>query len=189
MTEEEKILLKELCSRLPYRVKVHVTTTFPNKSVTESDYTLIGITKYVEGVSVPNYNHHRIITDEISFALESESDTGPIECFASLIDLEDDNIPRDTIKPYLRELSDMTKEEKEDYFNICDEDIETLRMAMDAPDIIMSHRGRTQGYVACKELEWLYEHHFDFIRKVGDKYTTLTDMGLALKAPKGMYNN
>lgn len=38
------------------------------------------------------------------------------------------------------------------------------------------------------KLEWLYEHHFDFTRKVGDKYTTLTDMGLAIEAPEGMYN-
>lgn len=91
--------------------------------------------------------------------------------------------------PYLRSIPSMSEKEKEEYFNVCDEDIETLSTAMDAPDIIISDKGRTQGYVAYKELEWLYEHHFDFIRKVGDKYTTLTDMGLALKAPDGMYNN
>lgn len=92
------------------------------------------------------------------------------------------------IKPYLRPMSSMTKEEKEDYFNICNEDFETLDKAEDAPYIIISDKGRTQGYIAHKELEWLYEHHFDFIRKVGDEYKTLTDLGLAIEAPEGMYN-
>lgn len=91
--------------------------------------------------------------------------------------------------PYLRPMSSMTEEEQEDYFNICNEDIKTLTKAMDAPDIIISDRGRTQGYVAHKELEWLYQHHFDFIRKVGDEYKTLTELGLAIEAPDNMYNN
>lgn len=85
-------------------------------------------------------------------------------------------------------LRPMTDKEKEEYFNICDEDIKILSDAISAPDIIISDKGRMHGYVVCKELEWLYEHHFDFIRKIGDKYTTLTDLGLALKAPKGMYS-
>lgn len=90
---------------------------------------------------------------------------------------------------YLRPISDMTEGEQEEYFNICSEDIKILSDSIDAPDIIISDKGRIQGYVAYKELEWLYKHHFDFIRKVGDKYTTLTDLGLALEAPEGMYNN
>lgn len=94
----------------------------------------------------------------------------------------------DPPKPYLRPPTSMTEEEKEEYFDVCDEDIKTLSVAMDAPDIIISDRGRTQGYVACKELEWFYEHHFDFTRKIGDEYKTLTDLGLAIEAPEGMYH-
>lgn len=101
----------------------------------------------------------------------------------------EDYIPIRQIMPYLRPMSSMTEEEKEDYFNVCDEDIKTLSVAMDVPDIIISDRGRTQGYVTHKELEWLYEHHFDFIRKIGDEYKTLTELGLAIEAPENMYND
>lgn len=149
MTQEEKqLLLKDLCSRLPYHpiVKIY-NDSWEGCQFGEFDNNL-------------SYHH--------------------VEAFVC---------DRIEIEPYLRPMSSMTEEEKEEYFNVCDEDIKILSTAMDAPDIIISDKGRTQGYVAYKELEWLYEHHFDFIRKVGDKYTTLTDMGLALKAPDGMYNN
>lgn len=155
MTQEEKqLLMKDLCTRLPYGVICCVTHKKNGKLVKE-DMKLSGI-----------------FEDGNFYFLNKMGSTYS-----------------DNYIPYLRPISSMTEEEKEDYFNICDEDIETLIKAMDAPDIIISDRGRTQGYVTHKELEWLYEHHFDFIRKVGDEYKTLTELGLAIEAPENMYNN
>lgn len=157
MTQEEReLLLKDLCARLPYGIKVHYQEEICSIDCVCPDGKILLIDKY--GTQLPNIGNNLF---------------------------EDIN----NIKPYLHPMSSMTEEEKEDYFNVCDEDIETLSKAMDAPDIIISDRGRTQGYIACKELEWLYKHHFDFIRKVGGEYKTLVDLGLALEAPKEIYNN
>jgi hypothetical protein len=70
----------------------------------------------------------------------------------------------DYIKPYLRPMSSMTKEEKEEYDSkrkhICDE---YNRYCFDTVESI----------------DWLNAHYFD--------YRGLIEKGLALEAPEGMY--
>lgn len=65
------------------------------------------------------------------------------------------------IKPYLRPMSSMTKEEKVEY---------------DSFNAPTAHRK-----VWVNRIDWLLSNHFDF--------RGLIPMGLALAAPKGMYNN
>ena len=62
------------------------------------------------------------------------------------------------IKPYLRHMSTMTKEESKEF----DETIQYTQRTLESYD-------------------WLNAHHFD--------YRCLIEKGLAIKAPKGMYNN
>ena len=68
------------------------------------------------------------------------------------------------VRPYLRPMSSMTKEEKEEYDSkrkhICDE---YNRYCFDTVESI----------------DWLNAHHFD--------YRGLIEKGLALEAPEGMY--
>lgn len=62
------------------------------------------------------------------------------------------------IKPYLRPMSSMTDEEKKKVFSCISNGWEIT---------------------ACKEIDWLNAHHFD--------YRGLIPMGLALESPKDMY--
>lgn len=116
MTQEEKqILLKDLCSRLPYRVKVH-------------------------------------IIDETGAEINDELTTSTIS-----------HLDRWIVKPYLRLMSSMTKEERKEYTEECNK---VLLMLYEAEN----HYSTT---------DWLLKHHFDF--------RGLIPMGLALKALEWMY--
>ena len=66
----------------------------------------------------------------------------------------------ETIKPYLRPMSSMTKEEKAMY--------EGLIIGTDNISYMLD------------VIDWLNSHHFD--------YRGLIEKGLALEAPEGMYN-
>ena len=86
--------------------------------------------------------------------------------------------------PYmiLRNLSSMTEEEEDEYFKVCDKDLDIAGIAMMAPWIINSHRGHSSGLVLTNELEFMYKHHFDFPRVQDDgSYKTLTELGLAIE--------
>jgi hypothetical protein len=69
------------------------------------------------------------------------------------------------VKPYLRPMSSMTKVEKAVYRH---------------HQILVRRVGLTFEYNIAFTIEWLIEHHFDFLG--------LIDRGLALDAPEGMYN-
>ncbi len=78
-------------------------------------------------------------------------------------------VPVEEIKPYLRPMSSMTDEEKED-FGVCIH-IQPKR-----------YRGYTVNcshYYTVSEIDWLNANHFD--------YRGLIEKGLALEAPEGMY--
>jgi len=68
------------------------------------------------------------------------------------------------VKPYLRPFSEMTEEEKKEYKDL-------LYCVKYADDTVLAVNMLT---------DWLNAHHFD--------YRGLIPMGLALKAPEGMYN-
>ena len=67
-----------------------------------------------------------------------------------------------TLVPYLRSMSSMTEEEKEEY-----------ELLIDCSDY-------TYFKTSDKVIDWLNAHHFD--------YRGLIEKGLALEAPEGMYD-
>jgi len=93
MTQEEKqLLLKDLCARLPYGVKVE-NTSFSEPQV----HTLFGRVSDEKFLMLETYKSvggedYRTVTDDVHY-------TGYLE----------------SIKPYLRPMSSMTEEEKKEF--------------------------------------------------------------------------
>ena len=71
------------------------------------------------------------------------------------------------IKPYLRPMSSMTEEEKEEYTSYC----------FEQPFLQKDKIPNLGSVPMC--IGWLLEHHFDF--------NSLIEKGLAIEAPEGMY--
>ncbi len=83
----------------------------------------------------------------------------------------DEDIPLETVKPYLRPLSSMTEEEKKEYGKVCELDTE----------ILANHTMNGEPFPALyNSQDWLNKNMFD--------YRGLIPMGLALEAPEGMYS-
>jgi hypothetical protein len=80
------------------------------------------------------------------------------------LNVDSDPFRIDHIKPYLRPMSSMTEEEKEEYRTEC------------TKVLLMRYRVNSHYPVT----DWLNAHHFD--------YRGLIEKGLALEAPDGMYN-
>lgn len=70
------------------------------------------------------------------------------------------DFPIEDCKPYLRPMSSMTEDEKNEHFG------RTMTI-----DIVQTSK---------EVIDWLNKHHFD--------YRGLIEKGLALEAPEGMYN-
>jgi len=116
--EEKDLLIKDLCTRLPYGVLVLVSsshTTDPIRKKLNANL-LFGFQKSVL-----------------------------------------------TIKPYLRPMSSMTEEERQEYEATCSDWYETL-----------------------ETYDWLNAHHFDY-RIVPSTGKSMIESGLALEATEGMY--
>ncbi len=131
MTQEDKqLLLKDLCTRLPYGV----------------------ICKTKKG------NGHLCSINQTIFGTEYGLNINPLkrDYFG------DSETDEQAIKPYLRSMSSMTDEEKEEY-----------EMLQVYPGFKTNHTDLTDMY------NFLNSHHFD--------YRGLIPMGLALEAPKEMY--
>ena len=136
MTQEERnLLLKDLCMRLAFgTVKCQVKVVSFNEEMDE---------------------HIELLDDEIIFI---EPGIYNVYLYEEGTDVDISNI-----KPYLRSMSSMTEEEKDEF--------EKLSFIYDTSDgsMLFSEKG----------LDWLNEHHFD--------YRGLIEKGLALEAPEGMY--
>ena len=133
MTNEEKqLLIKDLCARSPYGIKVcYIEHEYGIKSTWDVDYI------------IPN--NGQIITKE------------PYGRFSI-----------NDVKPYLRPMSLMTKEEIKEYHNRCE--------------------FNDCDYTG-KEL-WIDTiESFDYLNSIGIDYRGLIRMGLALEAKEGMYNS
>lgn len=147
MTQEEKdILIKDLCGRLPYMPKVHADDGL-SPDGKGSDYTLLGV------------NAHKCIV---------------------LLGLDFDGVYAthkeylNNIKPYLRPMDSMTKEEEEAWLWKKSDG----GWGFDEKDFD-------------DNVDWLNAHHFDH-RKIYDKkedtWKSMIEMGLALPSPDGMYD-
>lgn len=144
MTQEEKdLLLKDLCARLPYGVKVQYKDFDPIDIESIDQYTVNG-----------NY----------------------------LISL---------CKPYLKKMSSMTEEEKDELISKClhtetEEDWEGMRSDVWGIEIFSKYDTRRwdnpiwPSTINMDAIDWFNAHHFD--------YRGLISMGLALEAPEEMYN-
>lgn len=122
MTQEERdLLFKDLCSRLPYGVKLHC---YSHSIMCIGPYTL-----------------NTIVLDRI-FNKHTEY------------------APFDEAKPYLFPLSNMTEEQKKEYYALCDESI--------------TEWGTPLYFDTVESIDWLNAHHFDF--------RGLIPMGLAINA-------
>jgi len=135
MTEEEKrLLLIDLCARLPFRVKCNAFL----KQIDGSFKSVFGTFKGYNGWAAVGNN---------------------------LVDIE-------TVKPYLRPMSSMTEEEKEEF--------ENLVFKYDFGDIQFPVENTIMYWDSFEEvLNYLISHHFDF--------RGLIEKGLAFEAPKDMY--
>ena len=103
MTKEEKqLLIRDLCARLLYKVKISVTeperTEFTNQFSYENGRTLVGVLDAI----FPD--EERIIVDELDKPIAQYE----VRCGGF-------NIEKYKIKPYLRPMSSMTEEEKKEY--------------------------------------------------------------------------
>ena len=74
----------------------------------------------------------------------------------------------DEVKPYLRPLSSMTEEERKEYFDFRNQELQRVAFA---------EIGRESAIAEISD--WLNSHQFD--------YRGLIPMGLALEAPENMY--
>ena len=137
MTQEDKeLLLKDLCCRLPYKVKCKYSGEIP----------MIG--EVTNNIGVLSNIH---VDKECPFEIN-----GGIYGFAD-------------VKPYLRSMSSMTEEERNEYFNIIKNSIDFYNCPK-SEDICF----------LIIPIDWLNSHHFD--------YRGLIEKNLALEAPKGIYN-
>ena len=92
----------------------------------------------------------------------------PTELHPFNLNLPDEESPF-IIKPYLRPMSSMTEEEKEEYTSYC----------FEQPFLQKDKIPNLGSVPMC--MDWLLSKHFDF--------RGLIEKGLALEAPKGMYKN
>jgi len=136
MTQEDKqLLLKDLCARLPYGVKVNYK----------------GLIRPLFSVSPTQ--HYKITLDN---AIDGEHNGLEFVRFD------------DEIKPYLRPMSSMTEEERNEYFDFRNQELQRVAFA---------EIGREAAIAEISD--WLNSHNFDF--------RGLIEKGLALEAPEGMY--
>ena len=137
--EDKKILIKDLCARLPYNVKCYY-------QFTEKDCTIVGIW----GVE--------------SVRIEDSIGRGKWETV-------------EVIKPYLRPMSSMTDEEKEELkqefcMDVREED--NGRHTEEYGYVTVYHNFNNETwYIQYEAIDWLNERHFD--------YRGLINKGLAIE--------
>ena len=166
MTQEDKLLLlQDLCARLPYGIKIlHTGWDYDSDTDFDTVETLIGI------------------DDRFIYAVWDKTGDREKHCLSV-----------SNWKPYLRPMSSMTEEEKEDllitllgkndtkYFQVLpDGSIDNNDAAHQDLSNFNIHWIHFDGVNASTYIDWLNKNHFD--------YRGLIEKGLAIKAPKGMYD-
>lgn len=142
--EDKELLLKDLCARLPYGVKIN---------------------------SAPIKGYSEGFIGELAFCSIKREQLGLLTEYGELVV----NLSCDIVRPYLRPMSSMTEEERNEWasgYAKLTLDIFKKKVSdeMDIPDASDS----------AFSIDWLNAHHFD--------YRGLLEKGLALEAPERMYN-
>ena len=183
MTKEEKqILFKDLCMRLPYRVRCKCVNGLDGSKTEHGVLKYIGncngiISKYYEDIPI---------------------DSGLVNNMF---------YPIENIKPYLSPLSSMTEEEAITIFKIIYGDdtefssVEVSDNCIEIWDYDYNEDGFSERTVctiyfeeivrSMEVLDYILSRHFDVPHwnESENTYKTMIEMGLALEAPDGMYNN
>lgn len=172
MTQEEKqLLIKDLCARVPYGVIVD----YKENEFEAPHWKITAI--------YPDTFDGRIGYDK-RVGAGYESGSRPFKI--------------GEVKPYLRHMSSMTEEEKEEFEKISHCFLKTIVLKRDKKLRIVEQKtyfdneipssgafGDDGDYRYIKQeyfvnlIDWLIAHHFD--------YRGLIEKGLALEAPEGMY--
>jgi hypothetical protein len=159
MTQEEKLLLlKDLCARLPYKVKVY-NKTFKEPTI----QTLYGKISDNEFLMEETYTSVGIDGDDFG-SFNKRHYTGYV----------------DFIKPYLQPMSSMTEEELKEFKRLKQMSVTVVMpngVSLLKPTYIVDLEDDGDGLNHL--YDWLNSHHFD--------YRGLIEKGLALEAPKDMY--
>lgn len=93
----------------------------------------------------------------------------------------DDYVDIEYCKPYLRPMSSMTEEEKNEFISYANYDVEESVNGRHYEYYLKDFVGTPETPICNRyAIDWILEHHFD--------YRGLIEKGLALEAPKGMYN-
>lgn len=87
---------------------------------------------------------------------------------------QNEDVPIEIVKPYLRPMSSMTEEERKEYTSLCN------RQDIDTPTW-----SKIIWHDTYKSIDWLNKKMFAY-RTIDGK--DMFELGLALEAPKGMYN-
>jgi hypothetical protein len=136
--EEKQLLIKDLCARLLYGLRVKIFDE-----------------------SILSYGNNEEGTLD---GKETMSD----DCFVIKCSNDSWIISYKDFKPYLRPMSSMTKEERSEYFDFRNQELQRVAFA---------EIGRESAIAEISD--WLNANHFD--------YRGLIERGLALEAPDGMY--
>ena len=160
MTQEDKeLLLKDLCSKLPYGVRGKVKVDGVDTSKHDIDGFPLEVTFDV------NVELLRIDTGNDEIFVSTFDDNEDLGNYIEECQIDGTPWTIEEFTPYLRSMSSMTEEEDKEYTNI---DNRSYSCPKDYAHIPASDR-----------IDWLNAHHFD--------YRGLIPKGLALKAPKELY--
>lgn len=166
MTEQEhRLLYIDICARLPYGLVVCQSAQYSDSHFAYStadkwqkephDFNIIGVN-----------GRNTLVTDKHK---EEQTYTKGIVSKPITICIYD-GLTKQTSRPYLRPMSSMTEDERNEYFSIKMQETERVALAeVYRPEAVS------------EILDWLNAHHFD--------YRGLIDKGLALEAHDGMYNS
>lgn len=158
--EEKQLLLKDLCARLPYEVKGRVYA-----ETTNGGYDMNGDMVFFNSPFDVVLDDINTSTEEIHVIAIGNEDT--IDFIEDQQTCADPYII-DEFEPYLRPMSSMTEEERDEYFDFRNQELQRVAFAEVGKETAIAEIS-----------DWLNAHHFD--------YRGLIPMGLALEATEGMY--
>ena len=165
--EDKKLLIRDLCARLPHGVKGRVYT-----ETTNGEYDINGDMIFFDSPFDVVLDDINTSTEELHVVAIGNEDT---------IDFIEDQqtygapYTIDDFKPYLRPIDSMTEKEREQLYSA----IEFYGKIDKDGDIDASEHEFVFSETCAEYIEWLIENHFD--------YNDLIGKDLALEAPKDMY--
>jgi len=139
MTQEDKdLLLKDLCTRLPYGVKCKVKYIINNETTYGEDVER----ECIDTIKRINFDTYSVYTEWLGY----ESD------------IED-------IKPYLRPLSSMTDDEftkLKEYSGLIYDQLDLASFQNDTYKCLDFYLNEVPSYVVILVFDWLNKNHFDY---------------------------